>query len=187
MLPLFLVISVFLTQLSVAAHTENFKIVNSLAQKAHVKLDLTGEQSYAIYEKFPPKPYNPFEYHMRLIVGHVKCEDENNCDFVADTFHMQAPRQGERWEGKLGSKTVQHSRNRPWKANHYYDKKEDIDKPLAQPNTYKWAGPTRKLSYEDIYDIGEDWCHSCLHWRYNKVYSNCHHFVYDVYNEIKQK
>lgn len=152
MLPLFLVTSLFLTQFLAAAHTENFEIVKGLADKARVKLDLTGQQSYAIYEKFPAKVYNPLDYHMRLIVGHVECKDDNDCDFAANAFHMHA--HGGSCERVLGSKTNQHSRNRPWKANHYYDKKEDIDKPLPQKNRYQWAGPTRSLSYDEIYALG---------------------------------
>ncbi|EHA52350.1 hypothetical protein MGG_16789 [Pyricularia oryzae 70-15] len=58
MAPLFLLTMLCLTPFLVAAHTENFNFVQNLARQAGVNLDLTGKQSYAIYETIPDTATN---------------------------------------------------------------------------------------------------------------------------------
>ncbi|TLD08856.1 uncharacterized protein PgNI_07789 [Pyricularia grisea] len=150
MIPLFLVILLFFTHFAAAGHTENFRIVKALAENAGVDLDLTGRQSYAIYEIQGKNSWIPHDYHMRLINGRVSCFGPDNCDFVGNAFHM-AP--NVKYRINTCGKNRQQSRNRPWKANTYYSEKADTDFELGTPNKHKWAGLTKDLTYEQIQEI----------------------------------
>ncbi|TLD30950.1 hypothetical protein PspLS_02550 [Pyricularia sp. CBS 133598] len=145
------VISLFLLYSLAAAHTEQFTIVKRLADEAGVKLDLTGKQSYAIYElctrQNELKGCIPCSYHMRLINGNVKCEDENNCNFVGYAFDVTINPQH-------AKSTIQVSKQRPWIPNHYYDKEAQSYVRLSKSNRYKWAGPTKELNFQEIHSIG---------------------------------
>ncbi|KAI6355412.1 hypothetical protein MCOR31_011205 [Pyricularia oryzae] len=68
--------------------------------------------------------------------------------------------------------------------NHYYDRKLKSYAKLPQSNHYVWAGPTKDLTHQQIHEIGEEWCRNYP--TYNFFCNNCHHFVYDLYKEIKQ-
>ncbi|TLD21330.1 hypothetical protein PspLS_09242 [Pyricularia sp. CBS 133598] len=187
MLPLFLIISLFLTQFLAAAHTENFDILSSLAEKENVKLDLSGQQSYAIYEHYFRTGLSmilPGKYHMRLIVGHVECKGENDCDFVANAFDMDA--HGGSCEFIWGSKTHMLSRKRLWMANTYWSEEEQENKPLPKHNTYTWAGPTKKLTIDQIDALGNAWCSPLYRSRFHVFFNNSHHLARALFNKIKQ-
>lgn len=143
--------SLFLLHSLASAHTERFIIVKSLADQAGAHLDLAGKQSYAIYELCTRQHLLPrlvpYNYHMRLINGHVKCEDEDNCDFIGYAFDITIL-----WG--LPPTTIQASKHRPWIPNHYYDKEVKSYVKLPILNRHEWAGPTRELSWQQIYDIG---------------------------------
>ncbi|TLD16289.1 uncharacterized protein PgNI_01517 [Pyricularia grisea] len=151
----------------------------------------------------------PSYHHMRLINGYVECKDENNCDFIAYAFDIHSnpntcssssipttsqPSKLRAWirnnHDKCYStipkipKTIQTSKRRPWIHDQYFDKKTRNYVKLDKPNKYSWAGPTKKLSFEEIYDIGEEWCKK--HSKFYLVYNNCHDFAYDLYQKIKQ-
>ncbi|TLS28875.1 hypothetical protein PpBr36_01996 [Pyricularia pennisetigena] len=171
----------------VDAHTDNFVLVKELAQKAGVNLDLSGTQQYAIYEiwyrKHILQKIIPYNYHMRLIVGRVKCKDENNCDFAAQAFDMNKE-QGT-CSYLLGAEIYQTSRKSPWVLNHRYDRKLASHVKLPETNQYEWAGPTKNLEFGEIYAIGEEYCN--LYPTYSLLFNNCHDFAYWLYGEIKQK
>lgn len=217
MWPLLFTVSLSLIYSLVAGHTDNFILFKHLADEAHVQLDLTGKQSYAIYEQQSRKNLFqmcvPYNYHMRLINGHVKCDDESNCDFVG--YAIDIRKIHSKWSAVTGAKNFPIFREEPWMYNHYYDRKLKKYVKLPQSNHYVWAGLTKDVTHQQIYNIGmyttlgqhfyaerdnfalynsadtifvtslgEEWCKKYP--MYSFFFNNCHHFVYDLYKEIKQ-
>lgn len=156
MWPLIFTVSLSLIYSLVAGHTDNFILVKHLADKAHVQLDLTGKQSYAIYEQCYRKNLFqmslPYNYHMRLINGRVKCKDDSNCDFVGYAFDIRKVHN--EWSAFTGATITQVLREEPWMSNHYYDRQLKSYAKLPKTNHYIWAGPTKDLTHRQIHNIG---------------------------------
>lgn len=155
MAPLFLLTMLCLTPFLVAAHTENFNFVENLARQADVNLDLTGKQSYAIYETIPDTGLNkafPFYPRRGLVNGRVNCDQNENCDFVGTVFQMDTGGGLERYV--LGGRTSARRVETAWKPNHDYNRETKTYEKTKKPNSYKWAGPTKPYTDEEILGFG---------------------------------
>ncbi|TLD05484.1 uncharacterized protein PgNI_09257 [Pyricularia grisea] len=185
MAPLFLLISLCLTPFVAAAHTESFVLVQNLARQARVDLDLTGKQSYAIYETIPVKGVDkilPFHTRRGVVNGRVRCDENGNCDFVGALFQMDT---GGSVAGIVGGKTSARVET-PWKLHHDYDRKTNTYANFGELNKYEWAGPTKRYTDQQIYGFAVAWCRNLFHRRYDMFMNNDHQFARALYNQIKE-